>query len=324
MPKIRTGQIPFTANSQSRPSLITVKDAITDVMLRLSGDLVVTGAVTLLEDNILRLVQRVQLLLDGNPFKIIGDSSGLGAAFKLLFYANKFQYGVFPPFTAPGVGVATHPFDVTVKIPLSLPRNLSDQMGMARHISSMIVGARDLEVNVDWGDTPDIFSAGVATLANVSIEVIAVTDPNLNEIEEHMILQEATQNLAVTAGVNAREQVVLNKSGLLPYIFMMGIDNGIRADAVWNRLLFLRNTTLQELDMSWEAMRAAAMQIASLQDAALPLGINLAVFDEDEDGAGALDVGDGEETSGWDLQVDHAALTAAFRLFAHHFALIPG
>ena len=322
MPKPRSGTIAFVEGAQARPFLVSVKDTMTDIILRLTGVLTVTVGLTLNEDDIMRLLRRIQFTLDGNPFKIIGDSSGNGAAGKLMYYANQLLYGVLPEYTPPGVGVAAHPFDLTIKIPLSLPKRLSGAMGQGRHITSLQTGARELEIVVDWGNLADIYSVGTATLANVQIEVIPVTDPRLNDMPNRMFLQEQTQNLQVTAGANTNEVVQLNKSGLVPYIIMLGLDTDVRNDAVWNRLYFRRNTTEVEIDMSWEAMKAEAKAAASLQGATLPAGINLALFDEAEDGQGMLDVGDQEFTKGWDLTVDHDALGAAFRLFAHHYALI--
>lgn len=326
MPKIRTGTIPFAAGAQSRPHLITVKDAITDVMLRLTGELVVAvDVIALAEDDILRLVRRLQVTLDGMPLKIIGDSSIYGAAFKLLHYFNQIQFGTLPEYVPPGTAIATHAFSATVRIPFSMPERLAVGLGEGRHLSSLQIEARELEIVVDWGVVADVGTpagAGTAALQNVAIEVIAITDPSYNDLDERMILQEATQNLAVTAGANTNEQVPLNKSGLVPYIMLLGLDTSCRNDAVWNRLTFNRNTTNRELDMSWEAMRSATKDAGGLQGATLPTGVAMALFDEDKDGGGFLDVGDSEETSGWDLVVDHDALGAEFRLFAHHYALI--
>lgn len=327
MPVIRTGDVAYPGSaSQSRPSIVSVADSIVELELTLRGELVVTGALTLREDNILRLIRRIQVNLGGNPIKIIGDNSGLGAAFKILYYMNQLQYGDLPEFTAPGTGVATHTFEAAVRIPFSLPENLSKQLGVGRHASAMQAVEEDLEVVIDWGDTTDIFSAGTATLQNTLVEIDAVTDPNINPVPQSFQLKEQTQNLQLTAGANTNEPAPLNRQGTVPYIFLLGIDNSVRDDDAYNRLRFFRNNNELEMDKSWLALKANAKSRAKLQGAVLPVGISMAIFDQAMDMSQAIPVGDQAETKGWRVDVDHDALTNDFRLFAHHFALemLPG
>lgn len=321
MPKVRTGQIALTENQQSNPSDIAIADTVTDLLLTLTGELNVTAAATLFEDGIMRLLQRIQVTLGGETIKEIGDNGVNGAALKMLFFFNQLQYGVLPQLTQPAVGVGVNAFNVSVRIPFSLPPRLSSALGAGRHISAMQAVDEDLQIVVDWGAVGDVISAGTATLQNVSLEVAAVTDPNLNEIETPMILNEKTQNLQLTTGANTADQVSLNRVGTVPYIMLLGIDAGARNSDVWNRLTYLRNTVERELDLSWDAMQAASKEAAGLQGVTLPVGVNMALFDESEDLSGALPVGDQRETKGWQLQINHDALTAAFRLFHHHYSL---
>ena len=326
MPKIKVGDVALVDNGPSPSVRIAVKDAIVDVVLCLTGSLVVSSALTLIEDDILNLVKRVVFLLGGKPLRTFGDNSRYGSAFRMLSLVhNRLWYGVLPDHSAPATGVATNAFRATVSVPFRLSDLLFRGVPkVGRNITAMLSGAQELEMVVDWGTTSDIFSAGAATFLDVKIEVIAVTDPSLNRLprDARMLLREETQNLGVGAGANTAEVLDLNRRGQEPGMFVSVVDNSLRNDALVNRVQVKGNLSETLLDESWAALRAESRARSGLQ-VALPTGVAAAWFDEDGDLSGAVNLDDPAAVKSFQAILDRDAGTGTYKVQAHHVHLDP-
>ena len=137
--KVRTGTIAQLLNVDSTAHLLTVKNTIGRIVLRLTGDLVVvTAPVVLEQDGILNFIRRILVNLGGEAIKTIGDGSASGAAFKLLNTFNRLQYGSQISLAQPALGIGTNPFSATIVIPFEMPRNLSQDWPEGARLVTML------------------------------------------------------------------------------------------------------------------------------------------------------------------------------------------
>jgi hypothetical protein len=326
MPFKRVNTIPFDSGQQSRPLLIDEVDAMTHLKLVLSGWLVVSSRLTLSEDNILRLLHRIQLEWGGKTIKTYGDNGAIGSAGKFLYYKQQTDEGVLPQFTAPGTAVATHPFVAELSIPFVLPKKLYASLKEGeRNAYAMKTDERELNLIVDWGSLSDVFSAGAATASAIQLEVIAVTNPGLNKRLNNMrnkgsrfLIIEHLQSPNVQAGATTEEQHPMDRKGVLLYTFCMGFDNGVRDHANFNRLTYKVNNSDTWSDASVDAFRARAKETAGLQATALPTGIIPVYHDNELNGDNGIPLTDVQKIKSFGLTLNHDALTGTFRLFHHH------
>lgn len=314
----RLGVIPFSSGLQSPAFLITNKNTLGRLQLRITGELNVTIAATLREDGVLRLLRRISIEIGGEPIKTIGDGSALASAGKLLHFMNRLQYGSRSAVTQPAVGVGVNPFSFLLTIPFEMPPNLSrDWPDRSRFATALSPTSDDVDVIATWGTVADVIASGTASLQQVEAEVVAVTHPDLDVIPMPLLLKETTQQVQITAGANPGDEQPLNKSGLLPYLFLFAFDNDLRNNSQFNSLDFLLNSKVSKLRQSFDGLRDSARSNLGL-DTDLDVGVNLALFDEDQNGDGTINLSDPRIAS-WRLETDHAALTAPFRLIAHHY-----
>lgn len=327
MAQKRVGVIPFRSGAQADPFKIPIRDPITFIDVVLTGVITVTVATTLVEDNILNLLKRIQLVLGGRVKKTIGDNSPYGSAGRILYYSNPALFGNSPPFVAPGTGVAAHAFKAVLRIPVQMPPLLSRNMNPLAFVkaTALHIGSEDLELFVDWGTTADVWSAGTATFTTApSIEVVVGYDPSLGNVPQAFDFHEHTQSLALASGAGANADFTddLSKVGIVPYAFLLGFDNSVRADAVWNRLDFKINEQIDIIDGSWDFFKSMWQTAPQLQAVTPPVGVGLALFDQEMDGGGFLQINDPAVVSAWKLHLDHDALTSINRLYVHQYALV--
>jgi hypothetical protein len=329
MPQKKVGVIPYRSGQQADPFKIPVRAPITSIDLVLTGTLTVTVAITLVEWTILNLLRRVQLQINGDVKKNIGDNSYYGAGGRMLYFGNQAYYGNIPDYIAPGVGVAAHTFKAVLRIPVQMPKLLTSELEgnaeLVRKSTAMQPGSGRVEVLVDWGTLSDVFSAGTATFTTApEIEVITNSDPTLQGIPQTFDFHEHTQQLGISsgAGANADFPDDLSRIGVEPYALLLGIDNGLLDDDVYNRIKFSLNEELDVIDGSWNFYKNAYKLAAGLQATASPTGVGLALFDMDKDLGNAIQANDTINVKGWKAHVDHDALTSINRLLVHHFALV--
>lgn len=327
MAQKRVGVIPFRSGQQADPFKIPIHDPITYIDLILTGVITVTGAITLVENDIMNLLRRIQLVLGGRVKKTIGDNSIYGAGGRILYYSNQALFGNLPPYTAPGTGVAAHPFTLVVRIPVQMPFLLSKNIDPLAFLKStaLHIGSEDLELFVDWGTTADVWSAGTATFTTApSLEIIVGFDPALTNVPQAFDFHEHTQSLALASGAGANSDFTddLSKIGITPYSFLMGINNSLRADGVWNRLDLKINEQLDIIDGSWDYYKSVYQTAAGLQAVTPPVGVALALYDQEMDGGGILQINDPAVVSAWKAHLNHDALTSINRMYVHHYALV--
>lgn len=327
MAQKRVGVVNFASGTQSEAFKIPIRKPITFIDVILTGTLVVTGALTLSEDNVLRILRRIQLVLGGKVKKTIGDNSVFASAGRLLYYMAQPLAGIVPDFVPPGAGVATHAFKASLRIFVAMPEQLSKNIAngdVIRQTTALQPGSEDLELFVDWGTINDIFSAGAATFGDApQLEVIVGYDETII-VAQALEWQEFTQSLALASGAGANSDFTddLSKFGSTPFALLMGFDTALLDSDVWNRLRFVVNEQIDILDGSWDFYQAAFKASSGLQ-AASPTGLGLALYDQALDLGGAIQTNDPSKISGWKVHLDHDALTATNRLYAHHFALAP-
>ena len=324
--KIQVGFIPFNAGVPS-DFLMTVKSSILRVSLRITGNLVVGVApATLVANGILNLVRKIEMRIGAIVKKVWGDGSILGAGAKLLYRKNIIEYGIIGELTQPAVSVGTNPFAVTLVIPYEMPPRISrNWQNNSQRSTCLSPTALDHYIKLYWGTVADVATlggGGSVALTNCQVEVACTVEPLLDSVKMPLFLCESNQNVNIQAGINSNDRQPLNKEGLLVGSALFGVDNGVDNDASFNTLDFLLNVNNSVLRRDWNGLKAGAREIAGLQSA-LPAGLNYALFDEGQNGDGIIPVGVPQFARGWDLAVDHAALTTVFALYAQHNYLEP-
>lgn len=323
--KIPCGSVALTAGTKAPTLVLPISDTLSRLQIRVAGSLVVSSGLTLTEDGVLNLLRQINLSIGGVPFKVIGDNSRYGSAGKLCYFFNQLQYGNLPPLNQVAVGTGTNAFNFTVTVPIELPQLLSPRWpNDSARLTMLSPTTKDIELDIYWGDTGDVFSAGSATFSGVTAEVIGIVHPNLNHVRMPLLLNETTQQVQIQAGLNSDDRQDLNKVGTVPYIGFLAVDNGLRNDANFNAVKFYLNGNVVVLQQSWGAMKAAAQEAAGIQaTGGLATGVNMALFDDEGNAEGVIELEDTLEVKAWKLSTDHAALTGTFRLYAHHFYLLP-
>lgn len=321
--QVSNGFIDLTSGQRAPTFRVPVKSTLGRLILRLTGNLVVTAAATLREDGILRLLKRIELDIGGVRVKTIGDGNALSGAGPLLYYMNQFYYGSVPQLSQPAVGVATNAFSATLSIPFEMPPALSNQYPQnkdfsGRNISMLSPTEKEIELNVDWGAVADVISAGTATLSATRLEVISVVYPQFDSVQMPLLLHENTKQATLSTGANADERTEMDRVGVVPAIGILSFDNTVRDDGVFNGIDAIINGNNHVYDMSWEAMRANAKEQSGL--AAVTEGAGMVVFDREENLQGAL-VLDAGDVKNFQMSIDHAALTATWRVLLHVLSL---
>ena len=125
-----------------------------DIVIRLTGNLVVTGALTLIDATHLplQLFQKIELVGDGN--EVLWALAGKDA-YRLM----QIHHGKAGELVAPGTGVATHPIVATLIIS-------AEAVNMAVPVDSYL-DLREFEkteLRIQWAPATSMFSAGTATL----------------------------------------------------------------------------------------------------------------------------------------------------------------
>lgn len=133
-----------------------------DLFLRLTGDLVVTVAATLKSEAPLGLLQKIELVGDGN--EVLWALSGRDA-----YRLAQIFHGKSGEFSAPATGVATNPFVAGFLIS-------AEAVNMAVPVDSYL-DLREFEkteLRITWGAVSTLISAGTATIsATTQVEVFA-------------------------------------------------------------------------------------------------------------------------------------------------------
>jgi hypothetical protein len=334
--QVRGGDIDFVSGQRALTKRLPVKSTIGAIHLYLTGDLVVTVAATLREDGILRLLKRIEVSVGGRRLKAIGDGAAFSGGGVVLHHSNRVLYNEEPYLNQPAVGVATNPFSAMLTIPMEMPPALASQYPSrtvrmagkadkfvtlnARKLTMLSPTGKDVEIDIDWGAVSDVISAGTATLANVKAEVIIETFPQYDRVQMPLLMHETSKQADLTAGANAREQTRLDRFGIVPFHILMGWDNSIRADSVYNRVNYVINGSNHRIDQTWGSLQANLIRAMGFQAAAFPTGVNAAIFDSEEDGEGMLIV-DADDVKEFSLFVDHAALTSTFKILLHQYQI---
>lgn len=328
MREVKVGNIAYpNAAVQSPAFLVPVKNTLVALKLRLTGTVTVSTTITLVEDTIKNLLRRVEIRRGGIPFQTYGDNSVYGSGGKILFYLNKILRSVAPELADISTGAATYTIAMTIEIPFTYPKILgrnfqSKEKSIGLDFTAISPSKEDIEVVVDWGSAADYCTVPAnAPLTNCSLEVIAVLAPEFDAVKNSKMLKFATQSLGIStgAGANTDDAQKLNAIGNVPAIFLLAINNGVKAgaDAVYNNLDFKINSNVSILKSSWGYLKARAREVAQYQSA-LDDGVNFALFDIRRDLTGLIPVGNRNYAAQWEVSVDHAALTSVNRLYAGH------
>jgi len=330
--ELRTGTVDWVSGQQAPVHTMEIADALGEIIVRVTGVLNVTVAATLHEDGVLNSIRQWEFGVGSVPVKICGDNSMLGAAGRIRYYMNQLEYGNLPVLNQPAVGVAANAFDFTFTVPVQYPKLFGKEWPEGSRVSTMLSPtAKRKEVTFHWGTVNDVISAGTATLVTTVAEIIARVYPKYNagiKLEDGTyvpfpyLLYENTQQIIPDLGATTEDVNRLNRKGMVPCIGLMGISTSLRNDALWNNLEFRKNVDDRKIRASWGALKALAQERAGLQAATfLPTGINMAFFDGEQDGDGMVDLTNALAIQGWDLAIDHAALGATQRMYAHHYYL---
>jgi hypothetical protein len=162
---LQTGCSPLTILYSSGNSIATEvpKTYLTkDIVIRLTGDLVVTMAATIRPEAPLGLLQKIELVGDGS--ETIWSITGRDA-----YRLAQISFGKAGELVPPAGGVATNPFQATVMIS-------AEAANMAVPVDSYL-DLREFEkteLRVQWGAAATVFSAGAATIsATTQVECYA-------------------------------------------------------------------------------------------------------------------------------------------------------
>lgn len=321
MAQVRVGVVPYAVSRQAQPLRVAVADPIDSLELVFTGIISVpAGGAVWLEDDMLRVLRRIQMTIGGRPFKIIGDNSQWASGGRLAHHFTKILYASAPLATPPAAAEGDNAFTYSMKIPFTLPEALSRKISLENRKSTILkTGGEDIDFIVDWGAITDATATANVSITNAQVEVIANTDPLLVGLPRSLaLLKENSQQLPILAGLNTAEELDLNRIGNVPYSLIWNIDNDLQDDISINRITIKANVTDILMDESWDALKAA-MQDAVGRQVPADLGVNLILYDEGQAGDKILPAGDVALVRKLAATLDHDALTATYRLVFHHY-----
>ena len=203
---------------------------------RLSGSLTIANnaASALLEDAPYSIIKKVEVMLNGNVPVV--TMSG-----KALFEMNMILKRAIPNFTAPGLTIATHPFNAYFQIPFYMPEtgNFMDNTIVDATLKG---GVNNFTLAVEWGDAEDLVTPVAA------VDLTYATEPSLAIVSQEMIRLDSDIN---KFHLNRRRTITSNvtqtsdshrvdiKSGpnrAIARILIIARDGGIRASDIINNL----------------------------------------------------------------------------------------
>lgn len=328
--QIKVGSIVFQEGTRAATFKMPVADPVTAIRLAVSGVLAVTVPATLREFGHLNLFKQITIQRGGRQIKKIGLNSQVGSAGKVIYLASQVQDGFLPENSAPAVGVANNPFNYVLPINFAIPRVFLRHAGAgAGNLTAIQPSEKSLDIDIDFGATADVISAGTATLTGVTIDVIAEVDTALHVIRHKkfpaMILAEHTKQLGIASGAGATSEFSddLDAVGGLIQCALIGWDNSLLTDEAYNTIKVMVNGTDERISGTWRTLKAQTKGMAGLQAASLPTGLAWLIVDAALDGTGLIDMSDTKLTKSVKVKVDHDALTAVNLLAVHQYNLIP-
>ena len=146
--------IPFVDN-QVKQEDIPRDFLFEDLMLEFTGDLVVTGAVTLRSEPLANLIRQLDLVGDGETIQTWPG--------RMLRAFNYFMKSRLCVESNPATGIGTNPFVQTFFLPFNLMRTGNPFITIFDPTRF-----KNLVLRTTWGTATDAFSAGTATVATTS------------------------------------------------------------------------------------------------------------------------------------------------------------
>jgi len=165
--EIPVGTVTFGINS-TQILKIPRTNAIRRIMLRFFVEAVEanTADPTEIEDTVLKIIKKIRLVFDGDENKINVDA-------QKMFYMEKIEKGTEPPTNKDDDQAQNTTKTWFVQLNLDFATNRLNETDVSALLPARKFSKLDLEI--DWGDKDDMFSANVSaltlTVANSGVEV---------------------------------------------------------------------------------------------------------------------------------------------------------
>lgn len=231
------GTIAFSANSKGTLD-IPRDNPIRRLIMRFRFNLTTGGiAPTYKEDDILNLIRKIRLVMEGNENKF--NISG-----RLWWYLEKFEKKTKPYFVAPTSSVNTTA-DAIVTLIADFATDRTDENDVSALLMSQDMGSLKLEI--DWGTSADLASANAPTInaSEVTVDIrealnvpITVKD-NVYYIAEKAVrdireIQDAIPLLASKTSYDASSisyNITPTNSLIMTHLMLVS-DSGVKSDAL--------------------------------------------------------------------------------------------
>lgn len=203
---------------------------------RLSGSLIIGTAVatSVKEDAPYSIIKKVEVMLNGNVPVVTMSGKAL---FEMMILLKR----VIPNFTAPGVTVATHPFNAYFQIPFYMPET-GGFMDNTIVDATLKGGVNNFTLNVEWGDAEDLVVKGGSTVLSWAVEPsVAIVSQELIRLDSEANLYHLNRRRTITTNVTQtsdshRVDIKSGPNRAIARILIIARDNAIRANDIINKL----------------------------------------------------------------------------------------
>jgi hypothetical protein len=211
--------------------------------IRISGNLVVTAAVTLQENGILNLLKNIQIKAEGAL--VPKNMSGV-----LAYLRSKYEGRVAPTLSQPATAAGTNAFNASIPIDFILPSDYGRNDRYSTLFDSDIY--KTLQIILSSGNVDDVISAGTATLSSVTY---AVHTDEITGIANRFtdMNQESQQDKNFSSASTALEHD-MPLGNLFRSFAIRAVNNGSQSDTLLNSIQVRMNGNIILADLTWDEL----------------------------------------------------------------------
>ena len=269
----RVKDLSFSAGDSEEIPLTTLRK-LRRLVFDFVGVLSVVGGAangSLVEDGVLRtILKKIELLADGNT---IVDTDG-----RALYWLRAIMSGSQGVLVEPGVTVGDHAVRFHVELDFD---QIATAAKFAGRINTDLLDSLDLRITMGNPDG-EIITGGDRAEALVGVlEIVAEYDDKEWKGSHRRIAFRRYQN----AGATTDARVTVPTGELISHILLVAVDNGVRDQAIVNRIKAMIGEDNVVRDVSWEELQGENVEDFGLElSSGLPPYAGLAVLFFDKDG----------------------------------------
>lgn len=270
-------------------------------------------------DGVRRFLRQIFLTINGKDIQTIGSNQIRGGAGIMMTGLHIWQKQLPSRVDVPDAPAAQFTAELNMLMPIAVPYNRYGKVAQA-----LTAYRRDLmgeaRLGIFWGNAGDLLTSdGVESIVAASVDVAAYVDRSLDKnmkgvgnlrqlaIDKGSLLRAYPLTHTINAAANVLQDEDIPKIGLEAFRAGYVYDNGVRDDALVNRVTYFRKTGDESLDLRFQSLQGFSEAVAETNDpAGMETGQYGVVWDRNYDFSGLEKTG---LNTGAKVRFDHDGAT---------------